>query len=314
MPASLEQQWKLEEDILLKKLITQGMSYKDMDKYILGRTRRAIDSRAFILGLKSGTPKIKHSKDENFWEIPNKLNCYYAGLLAADGCIHDQSNSTSWSCEVKDKIYLEYFSNYIKFSGTIKYGTKINDFTQLDNRKNTKSISNMAHLRICNCKKWHRDMAKNFSLTPRKSHRLAPPNLNNDLLKCCYIIGYIDGDGCLHVNNRGEAHISFTSASINVLEWIKDFIEHNFPFKLRNKPKNISTSSEGTYHHYSIYGMQAIKVFEFLRQIDVPKYDRKWQNPKFLEMCQKYREKYPYFFDKNQNLTFNSDNNLQATI
>lgn len=298
MPASTEQQWKPEEDNLLRQSI-KTTSLKDLQ--IGGRTRRAIESRACLLGLKSATPKIKHSKDESFWSVPNALNSYYAGYLAADGCVHDQCYSVSWAAQQDDRCALEAFKAAVRFTGDIKCAAKVTP---------SGGISQMCTIRVANCKRWMADLATNFSVIPRKSRRLAPPNVTTDFLRCCYLIGYIDGDGCIHADNRGQAQIRFVSASRDIIAWLQWFIESRFPFQMRAKPKHITTSANGAYHHYSVYGMTAIKLFEFLRHIDVPKLARKWESPTFLAAVATYRQDYPGYFTSDKEPRFDGSGNI----
>lgn len=305
MPASLEQQWTSEQDQLIRSLVKEGISTKQMPPHIPGRTLRAIESRVYLLGLKSGTPRTKHSKDEAFWSTPNPLNSYYAGLLAADGSVCTEKHTLQWVCHESDRGALQGFVEAARFTGGIRV-----------HERQTPLGGGTAHtsVRVAACQRWNADLARNFGVIPQKAYRLTPPPLPTDLLFACYLIGYTDGDGCISINRHRDGRempvICYTSASRAILEGIRAFVERHFPFRRSGKETHLASSAEGTYHHYRIYGMQAVKLFEFLRRIDVPKFARKWGNPAFLALAESYHQRWPDYFTPDKEVVFGPDGNL----
>lgn len=153
-------------------------------------------------------------------------------------------------------------------------------------------------------------MARNFNLTPQKTYRLGPPPLGNDLLLCCYLIGYIDGDGCIYPNPQVGPQINFVSASPHIIHWVQRFIEAHFNFQVKLKPRKVRTSTNGRHHHYSIYGMTAAKFIDFMRKIDVPRFTRKWDQPEILAMIDGYRKKWPHLWTPENELSFDAGGNI----
>ncbi len=129
---------------------------------------------------------------------------------------------------------------------------------------------------------WFSDLKNNFNIVPRKTKILQPPILT-DYLAWCYLIGFIDGDGCLHVNKRDILSINITAASRDILEWVLKQTE-GFKGK-RDRKRKVRES--GDYYQFSIAGEPCIKMFLFLREFPVPKLARKWQNPKIQELIDK---------------------------
>lgn len=302
MPASKEQQWKPEEDNLLRSFVRQGLQLKQMVGLVPNRSRRAIECRAYILGLKSGQPRTKHSKDETFWSVPNILNSYYAGLAAADMSLGKERSTLAWACHIDDELYMETFAQNCGFTGKI---VRIN-------KKSPRSDNVSIHstLRISACQFWNEDLAKNFNVIPNKVHRLQPPNIQSDLLKCSYLIGYTDGDGCIHASKKGTPLIRYASASQDIIEWIRSFVDSKFNFQVRPRKHRITSSAQNTYHSCNIYGMQAVKMFELLRTIDVPMFKRKWESPAFLTLVDQYKEKFPRFFAPDMELSFDETGSI----
>lgn len=303
MPASKEQQWTPEEDNLIRDLVKQGMQLKDMPSHLPRRSRRAIECRVYNLGLKSGQPRLKYSKDESFWETPNMINCYYAGLAAADMSIQTTGRyMLLWECHSEDEQYMHEFIKRCKYTGTL--------FNTLDKSPRSSNIALHSQLRIGACQKWATDLARNFHIVPDKAYRLRPPEVSSDLLRCCFLIGYTDGDGCIHVNKNNIAHLHYVSASLDIIQWIREFADQCFPYRMRDRRRKVISSLASTYHNCNIYGIQAVKIFEFLRKIDVPRFARKWDSPAFLALCDQYHNKWPEMFVPEMEPSFDSSGNL----
>lgn len=306
MPASQEQQWSSEEDAIIRTLVKQGLQLKQMPPHLPKRTLRGISCHVYALGLKSGNPRIKHSKNEMFWEMPNALNTYYAGLLAADGSVGGCRAILQWTCHKQDRWIMDRFVTDTKFTGHI-----------VESLKKSPASDHMAtHCRIAisACQKWNADLARNFNVIPQKAYRLRPPNISTDFLRCCYLIGYTDGDGCIHPGKNGMPQFQYVSASLSIITWIREFVESHFPFKIKQKTTKVRSFADGNYHSYTTYGMTAVKLFEFLRQIDVPRFPRKWDNPEFLAVAQTYRERWPEFFTPDKEVRFDSAGMFVAPI
>lgn len=265
--------WTSQEENKLKELAGK-MSFKQMTSYFNNKTATSLQKKALKLGLLSQFKPKKYSHDENFWEIPNEINCYWAGFFAADGCLlHDRirdRKSFVVSLSSKDLNHLEKLKETLKFTGPIK------SYSRKNYKKET--YKNVSTLAIHSIKKWEKDLENNFNIIPNKTLRLAPPNLNDDYLKFCYLIGYLDGDGWITIKKDGRITIGFVSSSSNILIWIYNLISSKFP-----QVSKISTI-DNRYHYFTFSNNSTIKIINYLRPFLVPKLDRKWNNPKLLEI------------------------------
>ena len=309
MPASKEQQWKTEEDDLLRNSIKQRLSFKDMVPLFPARTRRGLTCRAYTLGLQSGTPRTIHSKNESFWETPNAINSYYAGLAAADMSVGKSRSILAWTCATEDEEYMVEFVKRCGFTGSIRRFNKENK--SICGGHPTKPLCFHSSVVIAASQKWCADLARNFNVVNNKTHRLRPPNLHSDYLKCCYLVGLLDGDGSVSFNMKEKSpHIAYGSASRDIVEWVREFVEDHFPFKIRARPTSVAEKLDGRYYHYSICGMTCVKLIELLRTIDVPRFKRKWDNPLILELIQGYHMKWPEYFTPEKELAFHDDGSI----
>lgn len=246
------------------------------------------------------TQKRIYIFDEDFWKNITPLTCYWAGFIAADGCLLNIKNKSgglskrfTLSLSTKDLKHLELFKKTIKSSHPIKFY-----------QKKSPSSDNMTYqcfLSINCAEKWFEDLEKNFNIVPNKTHILPPPNILNKELEFSYLIGYIDGDGHITVPDHkvfGKSlTIGLSSSSIKILSYFEELIEKHFPYNRLSKKRNINSACEsGNCKRYSLAGIKAAQIFNALKDFDLPKLDRKWGKETALLVLSQYKVKRPEFF------------------
>jgi hypothetical protein len=205
----------------------------------------------------------KYFCNEDFFTTPNLKNCYWAGFIAADGCILDRERSQKTldiSVHEKDRIILCRFKNDINFNGKI--------FDKTGKRKT------MSSLRINSFDKTYVWLNKNFNITPRKTKTLAPPNLKHENLIKAFIIGYIDGDGCIRIRRNGKRNQILLNVvgTFKLLNWIRLHFNKWVPI-VKSK---IKFERKGVVCSYTIVGTRALKILTELKKLDILSLDRKW--------------------------------------
>jgi hypothetical protein len=195
--------WTEEEDAFL----VENYNKCDVNSIFPYRTKSSIRSRANKLGICDS--RNKYSVNESFFESPNILNSYYAGLIASDGhIIKNKIGQKSLNITSIDKHILESFINDIKYSGQIY---------ELKKQKKTYKIKYKVTITsniLCD------DLYKNWNITPKKSLTLLPPIFDDRKLIMSYIKGFMDGDGGIY-NRKGLLGVGFTCASLDFIYWIK---------------------------------------------------------------------------------------------
>jgi hypothetical protein len=104
-----------EEEVKILKENYGKIPYKEIQKLIPNHPFSAIQGKINSLGisnreiarlLKVKFPSVKKTVffDENFFEVPNLLNCYWAGFIAADGNI--SKNNKKFSIQIGDKDFI----------------------------------------------------------------------------------------------------------------------------------------------------------------------------------------------------------------
>lgn len=281
------------------------MRFEDVSRLFLPhRTAMALQKHSANMGYES-TYFTKHTKHEDFWEKINMLNSYWAGVLNSDGCLGYYRNSyyVGLGFAAKDLYHLEKFRHDVG-ADTVKIYERWKKSPHSDN------ITCHHSLRICDCKKWHQDLERNFGVVPQKTCRLGPPNMTSVKYKMAFLIGTIDGDGTLGVSKTqydyNRINIGIVSCGIDYLKWFKETLEYYFPYKY-NLDKDRRITDTGYENgklkkakHFGISGYAAGIIIDCLSKIDcIPKLDRKWKNPRLWEVIDKYKKNRPELFENN---------------
>src|SRR3989304_1937567 len=178
----------------------------------------------------------------NFFSLDNQNSFYWAGFLAADGCILDKKGPTkiiSLALAKKDKAHIE------KFKDAIAANNPIYDYLIKNSKRNArwndtwKSEIKITSYKLCE------DLVR-FNVVPRKSKIYTFPKwlISHELVNH-FMRGYSDGDGSfffntaknkvtkqLYFNLRGtqgflEVYRSILEKSCNLKERTKDIRVNN---------------------------------------------------------------------------------------
>ena len=180
----------------------------------LNRNKQTIGRVLRDRGLLAKRPDV-HNKvkfNYNFFSDINPISAYWAGFIAADGCINER-NCLSMGLSSKDS---EHLSLFLK---DINYPLHIRGYTYNGFDISSTSIIN---------KQVVSDLLNIYNITPRKSLSLRPPTNLPDNIKKYFIAGYFDGDGCFVICD-GKKNGSITPilhcsiiGTYEMLSWIKE--------------------------------------------------------------------------------------------
>lgn len=285
--------WTSEEETLLKQLVSTGKySYRQMERFFPGRTLNSLTSHArqYLDLYNDRYEQRKYSYDETFFKTPNLINTTVAGFLAADGCvqIHDKQSPTLTLAIIDSDVdYLNQIKTLLKHTGP----------THSMNPDKKRIVL----FRVCCSGAYIKDLADNFGIVPKKTHHLAPPALPNQGLRLAFLLGLLDGDGCVHIEKNSQVlSISFVSASLRAVEWYKQVIEElDLPTVRQAKPVNIRKLSHAEAYGLTYAGSRAVAFVKliqyFARTHNLPILKRKWDNPRLNQYIVDFEAKYPTF-------------------
>lgn len=296
--------WTEQEITKLKELCDSGLYRFDTIAKMLGRSHRGTMYKCYEQGFNNRYHVRLYSHDEAFFSKVTYETCYWAAILATDGCLYSKDNSPSvrWTCALKDKGHMESFRNAVKASNPI---THVKVACQLST-KNKEKLHDHCILRIDAARQWTFDLSTNFGITNNKTLRCPPPTLPTIQHKLSYIRGFIDGDGSItYSNQEGTIAIMVCGCNRELISWIKDTIDsldlpHIHPAK---RPSLIYQPEGESCYYFVLRGFRAAVLFTLLRRLPVPCLSRKWDNPRTLQEVNYWKEqsdKWPpeSFFDK----------------
>jgi len=137
--------------------------------------------------------------NEAFFAADNELSFYYAGFLAADGCLKlkgGKYKQIQFSLSAADAHIVRRFAEHIEYGGEVK------EYTIREKRANGTPIRT-ADLQISSDQLF--DDLHRFGLTQRKSLTYVMPKwLTEHRLVHHFIRGYFDGDGSAYITRPAK--------------------------------------------------------------------------------------------------------------
>ena len=273
---------KEEEDVVLAQYKLGGTVEvsKTIDRSIV-----SIRHRAKKLNLKANYEFVnkKNRLDEDYFRIPTIENCYWAGLIGADGCIF--GNRIAISLVEDDKYILEKFKEAMSFTGPLLFKPK-----QKITHKNQCSVN----MYSSQCVK---DLLLHWNITPNKANTLQSPEdyINRDLA-LSYIIGNFDGDGSAYYCSKNKKNITYTMKFCGtkpMMEWIAYHLDLALP--RQNKSRSNYIYFVNNYTHELRYGGKYALLLRD-KLLEVPTgciLRRKWYDKEmksYNRMIQKYAD------------------------
>lgn len=232
---------EIEKDIV--KLYKNGASnFVLSGKFNVNRaTIQRILIRNNIL-LRKKTPLLKYNV--NFFKNFNENNCYWAGFIAADGCIRSERNALEIKLKSTDSNHLEKFLKEIESEYKVKY------------YKDYSAIS-------INGEWFVNDLKSNFRIIPRKSLRLKFPRHIPSEFVSHFIRGYFDGDGSISGHPGKTIQINFVG-TYNILNTFRKYFKYILNIKLNSGNDVPPLQNIGNVYSLAYSGKNAKKILDLL--------------------------------------------------
>jgi len=264
--------WTPEDDEILKSMYKSHESLQFISDR-LKRTIPSVSNRGATLGVIK-RPSYNHVFNRNYFDKVTEESAYWAGFIAADGNIFKHVLRIQLS--INDVDHLDKFRKCIGYDFPVSV-RNVPFHTMVDG----KFVDTGKFHDVCVLQLYSEEIVTSlkeiYNITPKKSLTLMPPNLECTKYKLAYIVGLIDGDGTVYSNKLSykfrfydQLHIRLLG-TFSVLEWIKFVIE-----SLLSCGSLIYKYDYSSCYSYGIYGKNALKFFNFISMLDIPKLDRKW--------------------------------------
>jgi hypothetical protein len=258
--------WTREEEQILYDNYGK-LSRNEIEKLLSNRTWKAIRSCVKKLRIKGNfsITARKYFYNEDYFSVPTIENSYWAGFIAADGCLSESTNSLIITLHEKDRWHLEKLAYLIGYTGSVKL------------RKNNCGFSpenKSASIFLRSANQLFIDLKTNFNIVPSKSLILKPPENVSFNNACAFIKGYIDGDGYISItNSNGYKYLTFGAiGTYSMLRWINDYCDR---IVCPNR-RPVGVTKTRNVYRFSITGSRALKILEYLNNIQTSCLQRKW--------------------------------------
>lgn len=259
--------WTTQEDNVL--IQHYGISPRQLILDLLpGVSYVEIKNRAYKLNLTGNRSLVlrkarvgkgrKYKYDEDFFDDVNLISSYWAGFIAAEGNINDVRHRIAIKLGDKDRKHLENFVTTVGYTGTIY---------QIAAKGRSKP---QVLLHINGASRWVSSLRDNYCVTARKSLTLQPPIDLEEQNSIAFIIGYIDGRGCISVDGDSLQLVGTN----DLLCWIKMWFDRWCPSMQR---RMAVVRPSGMHFRYSISGKRSAYLLNKMNLVDVPKLKRKWE-------------------------------------
>lgn len=201
-----------------------------------------------------------YARNSDYFSYPTEENSYWAGFIASDGNITDYG-SVRVALDERDIESLENLKNCLQFTGEIKKYK----YTR-DKPGNYVRLEVVDPLLVSFLETY-------WSITPRKTKTLQPPQILREELIRAFIIGYIDGDGS--ISNNGTKQVIQICGTLELLTWIKNQLIKYCGCEFKNniyKSRNIYT--------FTLSGTNVWKFYEWCKTYKEYRMKRKWDKLK----------------------------------
>jgi hypothetical protein len=255
--------WSAQEIRLLKEKYKET-SFEDLQTLFPSRSIISLGIKGPKVLREAGKPRKKvqaYSVDHNFFSKLTIESAYWAGFLAADATLY--KNQIIVNLKRDDAHHLEVFKKSTQFEGPITFHKRFN--------KKRKKFYYSCKI-VVTSQKWVENLSRFYNIISRKSLILQPPRITDDQLLKAFCVGYIDGDGCVHKNKRGNWSISAVGTQI-FLTFVKEFFDVVFPHRFSGSISRIKNSSS---YVFQINHKKSLLVARQLYKLNLPVLARKW--------------------------------------
>ena len=244
------------------------ISYKEIGLLLTGgRTPGSLNQRLDRLGIRLpgigksilSKPKRTLNVNDNFFSVPNKINAYWAGFIAADGNIAKDRPLLTINLADKDVEHLRKFKEDIGAENIVHIGA-----------------NGMCHLYIIS-KSIADDLKLHWNIIPNKSLVLRPPNIADPALLQAFVAGVIDGDGSIGIYKQSYSDNRILKMSVaSGSEKFALFLLNYFKSLIGGEKIGFHKIKNSNTIVVSTTGNKARTILKKLSDDELPLLKRKW--------------------------------------
>jgi len=187
------------------------------------------------------------NKDNDYKIFSDKSleNCYWAGLMAADGYV-----GSSIALGLKEERMIQLFIDFCGLDKVPKWNPSSRYYTATFYSKVVKE-----------------NLKNNFNIFGKKTFTLLPPDLETDEQEIAFLSGVIDGDGWA-IMSKGYPCIGVCGAAPEFMQWIYELV-------IKYSKSKASLNRTSSVYKVEIKGLPAANLLLNLLSVDIPRMKRK---------------------------------------
>lgn len=193
--------------------------------------------------------KVKYQYNRHFFANVNEDSAYWAGFLAADGCLSPARRTIQVYLGTRDRGHLEKLAAALDYTGPIVDSNSVNNFAPKG--------AALSRITLCHAQEMIDDLHQNYRIVPRKTHILEPPDLPLSFGRH-FLRGLVDGDGAVYRDSRNRLCISLRG-TMPILQWTKKQVDEVCPHV---RVSQIGYSNN--YPQYRVSGSRAGALYLWL--------------------------------------------------
>lgn len=173
------------------------------------------------------TVNSKFTCNHNFFANDNELSFYWAGFIAADGCVYRRNINKQLIIALaeKDLDHLKMFKKHINFDGNINRSVRDHSKQNPNWNKSIIYTLNISSSQIF-------EDLKRFNIVPQKTLIYTFPYwLKHHKLVNHFMRGYIDGDGSFYYQKNRNRVCFELRGTLDFLKDCQDVLENNILIK-----------------------------------------------------------------------------------
>lgn len=264
--------WTSADDEIVKSMRSEHVPYSVIAER-LHRPLNSVRARARFLGICGHRSITYHPFNRSYFKCVTDESAYWAGFIAADGCICDGGRSVNIVLSDRDRCHLDHLCACIGYSSPVRV-KDVHNITSVDGKiVRTDDIVQSCVL-LLHSKEVVSDLFRIYNITSRKSLTLVPPNVNCFRHQLSYAIGLLDGDGTIgsySYKNGNRFHVIRWMGTRSMIEWIRDVVDLVVPGH-----SNVCRKYNSNVFTFSLVGKRAIDFVNVVSLLDIPKMKRKW--------------------------------------
>lgn len=254
------------------------LNYWEMGMH-LGRSEGSIKNQFRNLGW-SNDERENYGRlttlDDSSFDIITPEAAYWAGFIAADGCLKGALKGKAKGFKidviVEDELHLGTLLKFLEADNALHYRTS----------KQTKGRNIYVGIDITSSRIYEKLM-NIYNLTANKSLTLNPPNIADETCITAYMLGFFDGDGHISYYDANKFNVQLGCASYEFMEWYVAQIKRMLGKKhieIYTKNKNV----KNPFHHISLHTNEAkMFLYTLYSSVDLALVRKKAKFLKYVE-------------------------------